>query len=568
MVPTNPHRSSEGEGLTERIHWPEEYQISWQIDIPYIKELQKDGLTYQYQGWQDTKHGRQKTTRDGVESVIEFLDNNTMYNIYPRIDAWGCRTLEIAGGKGPTRRLLGDDRPELTLVLPDLNEGRWQYNFTGPVPDGMHKGVEAYAYSYSVVTDEGNGETTATYTFYIGTADITPLRLYMWGKNLFTGGHYDAYIVDYYGYTPGPAPAEVWSVPDYCPKHLSPDNEDHASRFSHWLTKLRSVLPSTHFGDMAYDAFTHAFGRRHASRGEYSSRMQHFRGNKAMIEQHNSGANATTHKLGVNIFADWSHEEFLAIMLPNRGQPRPPLWPEGAEQNVHKREVPQHKLPRKVDWRGTGYDSPVKDQAMCGSCWAFGAVGSLEAAYWRETGKQMLLSEQELIDCAWDPKDDNKGCMGGFQTLAYKWLLPRGEVASEAAYPYKGVTDFCKSNVTSGARFRKAKYVEVKGGEEVLMEALLTKGPMTVSVDAGPKSFAFYHSGVYTEPTCNTKIDKLDHAVIVSGYGTTKEGKDYWLVKNTWSSMWGDEGYLKISRKPDDCGIATQPIYIDFEVNE
>jgi hypothetical protein len=61
---------------------------------------------------------------------------------------------------------------------------------------------------------------------------------------------------------------------------------------------------------------------------------------------------------------------------------------------------------------------------------AFGAVGSLEAAYWRETGKQMLLSEQELVDCAWDVKDDNKGCMGGFQTLAYQWLLPRGEQPS------------------------------------------------------------------------------------------------------------------------------------------
>jgi len=76
-------------------------------------------------------------------------------------------------------------------VLPDLNEGRWQYNFTGPVPDGMHKGVEAYAYSYSVVTDEGNGETTATYTFYIGTVHFVSSLLVDWvggrggGKSLW-----------------------------------------------------------------------------------------------------------------------------------------------------------------------------------------------------------------------------------------------------------------------------------------------------------------------------------------------------------------------------------------------
>ena len=64
---------------------------------------------------------------------------------------------------------------------------------------------------------------------------------------------------------------------------------------------------------------------------------------------------------------------------------------------------------------------------------------------------------------------------------------------------------------------------------------------------------------------CQTKLDKLDHAVIVSGYGTTEEGQDYWLVKNTWSTNFGEECYIRIARQPDDCGIASQPIYIDFD---
>ena len=63
----------------------------------------------------------------------------------------------------------------------------------------------------------------------------------------------------------------------------------------------------------------------------------------------------------------------------------------------------------------------------------------------------------------------------------------------------------------------QAKYVEVKGGEEALMEAIYTKGPMTVSVDASPKDFGFYKEGIYTQKACKTKIDELDHAVIVSG---------------------------------------------------
>lgn len=85
---------------------------------------------------------------------------------------------------------------------------------------------------------------------------------------------------------------------------------------------------------------------------------------------------------------------------------------------------------------------------------AFGTIGSLEAAYYRKTGTQKLLSEQMLMDCAWDAKDENKGCMGGFQPIAFQWLFPDGKIASEAEYPYKGVTDFCRSNETSGVRFQ------------------------------------------------------------------------------------------------------------------
>ena len=88
---------------------------------------------------------------------------------------------------------------------------------------------------------------------------------------------------------------------------------------------------------------------------------------------------------------------------------------------------------------------------------AFGAVGSLEAAYFRETGQQQLLSEQHLMDCAWDAKDENKGCMGGFQSLAFQWLFPHGGIASEADYPYEGVTDFCRKNITLGAKFSKVE---------------------------------------------------------------------------------------------------------------
>ena len=94
---------------------------------------------------------------------------------------------------------------------------------------------------------------------------------------------------------------------------------------------------------------------------------------------------------------------------------------------------------------------------------AFGAIASLEAAYFRGTGKQLLMSEQYLMDCGWDT--GNTGCMGGFQDLAFQWVLPLGAIASEDAYPYQGVTNFCKKDVLMAAKFQVCR----KGAEHTCM---------------------------------------------------------------------------------------------------
>ena len=111
----------------------------------------------------------------------------------------------------------------------------------------------------------------------------------------------------------------------------------------------------------------------------------------------------------------------------------------------------------------------------------------------------------------------------------------------------------------------KTRYVWVGGGADGLREALLTKGPMTVSVDASPEDFALYSSGIYNNSKCATRLSRLDHAVVVSGYGEDLETKQkYWIVKNTWSVRWGEAGYLRIAVSPDDCGISSQPLYLEL----
>ena len=120
-----------------------------------------------------------------------------------------------------------------------------------------------------------------------------------------------------------------------------------------------------------------------------------------------------------------------------------------------------------------------------------------------------------------------------------------------------------RSSEQEGAK--TTKYVWVQGGADGLREALLTKGPMTVSVDASPEDFALYSSGIYNNSKCQEKLSRLDHAVVVSGYGEDLATKQkYWIVKNTWSVRWGEEGYLRIAVSPDDCGISSQPLYLEL----
>lgn len=114
----------------------------------------------------------------------------------------------------------------------------------------------------------------------------------------------------------------------------------------------------------------------------------------------------------------------------------------------------------------------------------------------------------------------------------------------------------------------KGHWVLVEGGEAALKEAVLTRGPMVVSIDASDDSFRFYSGGVYHNPGCHTDPAELDHAVIISGYGATQDdGTEYWLVKNIWSPYWGEDGYLRMTRKGNDCGVASEPVYVDLTVD-
>ncbi|GFO41743.1 cathepsin [Plakobranchus ocellatus] len=213
--------------------------------------------------------------------------------------------------------------------------------------------------------------------------------------------------------------------------------------------------------------------------------------------------------------------------------------------------------PDEVDWTTKGYVTPIKNQGQCGSCWAFSATGSLEGQTFRKYGRLTSLSEQNLVDCS--SKQGNHGCEGGLMDNAFTYIKENGGIDTESSYPYVGRDGKCRFSASDiGANC--TGYVDVKSKDEsALQTAVANVGPISVAIDANHITFQLYEGGVYHNFLCSQT--NLDHGVLAVGYGT-HEGKDYWLVKNSWGTTWGLKGYIMMSRnRSNNCGIATQASY-------
>jgi len=302
--------------------------------------------------------------------------------------------------------------------------------------------------------------------------------------------------------------------------------------------------------DVQFANFKRNFNKKYLDSAEENLRRSIFADNVLKIVQHNMEKDLGLHSysLGVNKFADLTNKEFVAQMNGLKMNNRIPT-------NVR---VPlPGDLPATVDWRTKGYVTPIKNQAQCGSCWAFSAVASLEGQHFKATGKLVSLSEQNLVDCS--QAEGNMGCEGGLMDQAFQYIIDVKGIDTEKSYPYEAVDDTCKfKKANVGATLKS--FTDVKAGDEkALQEAVANVGPISVAIDASQDSFQLYSSGVYDEPNCSST--QLDHGVTAVGYGTDG-GKDYWLVKNSWGEDWGMKGYIEMSRNKDNqCGIATMSSY-------
>jgi len=231
---------------------------------------------------------------------------------------------------------------------------------------------------------------------------------------------------------------------------------------------------------------------------------------------------------------------------------------ENAEQPDLSNHVSVEALPTSLDWRSKGVVTPVKDQQSCGGCWSFSAAETLESHIAIQTGKLFVFSEQEILACTPNPLQcgGTGGCNGATQELAFAYVGQAG-ITTEQQWPYEGVTGTCDwkgkspvANITGYVFLPQNNYT-------ALMNSVVNIGPIAISAAAEP--WMSYSEGVF-DTACGTDVD---HAIVLEGYGhDSTVNEDYWLVRNSWSASWGEQGYIRIKRYGDGqepCGVDKTP---------
>lgn len=295
--------------------------------------------------------------------------------------------------------------------------------------------------------------------------------------------------------------------------------------------------------------FQERFSKLYSSREELDYRFSVFRQNLVSILTHNADL-SQNFTMGVNQFTDLTSQEFRDQYTG--------LKAEVGSYGCKTFSSSASGAPSSIDWRSKNAVTSVKDQGQCGSCWTFSATGAIEGAWAISKGQLVDFSEQELVDCATGISYGSHGCSGGQMQGAFKFVIEHGQ-CSLASYPYTAKDGTCKS---CSAVAHISSCSDVKPNDQVSLKAAVAQQPVAVAISADTMIFQSYSSGVITSANCYTS---LNHGVLAVGYGT-ENGQDYWLVKNSWGTSWGNNGYVKIAKSSSTndagvCGIAMDPSF-------
>jgi len=336
-----------------------------------------------------------------------------------------------------------------------------------------------------------------------------------------------------------------------------------------------ALCSSLSFDEVRFERFMVEHSKTYETTEEKTYRFEVFKSSLDRIKGLNKNSRSAT--FAITKFADLTPAEFKATMLtpsvPSDALAKSCLA-NGISAPKSRRNL--EALPEEWDWRTTGGPgnkgvvTPVKNQGQCGSCWTFSVTGNVEGLFAMKGNPLTSFSEQLIVDCSHGCSNEppygkvcNQGCNGGWQWNAFSDVITWGGLQTETEYPYTAETGTCHMN-------KKQLIAPIKNytcfsgpdpaNEEQLRSYIYKNGPVSIALDAAV--LQYYYGGIVDPFFPNYECDptQLDHALLIVGWGQERnwigEMTPYWLVKNSWGTDWGDDGYFLIVRNQNMCGIA------------
>lgn len=343
-----------------------------------------------------------------------------------------------------------------------------------------------------------------------------------------------------------------------------------------------------------FDDFKSQFGRVYEDADEEARRFEIFTKNIVKMEKLNAinVAHGGDRVFGVTLAADLDDDEKTHMRgraghYDDRFRDYPVRDPTQKNSHLQNGEIPAF-----MDWRGVATTS-VKNQGQCGSCWAFSVTEQIESEYMVQTGDAaQQFSPQQVASCV----TECDGCGGGDTTTAYDYLMRTIGLGSDWFIPYvqgmtpsglcedAACTETCDFNLTQLVTdsFYIGPYAALSNfsyatdpklcGEDTLhcdtmdeatLQANLANAPASICVNAG--AWDSYTGGVLTSAACGDNGNlALDHCVQAVGYNTTAD-TPYWIVRNSWATVWGEEGYIYLAMGDNTCGLCNEATVVDLK---
>jgi len=292
-----------------------------------------------------------------------------------------------------------------------------------------------------------------------------------------------------------------------------------------------------------FTAWKAQFNKQYSTAEEEALRFENFKLSMDRAQARNAQSGSAT--FGLTKYSDMTPEEFKSTLL---GYVRP------AERSDVGVLAPKDiDVPQTLDWRNQNMVTPVKNQEQCGSCWAFSVTENIESMYCMKNQIDCTtfppLSPQEIVDC--DTTD--AGCDGGDPPTAYQFVISEGGLEDDSDYPYTGQDGTCnfQSNLVK-VTISNWQYATTSSNEQTMQNNLASWGPLSICVDAEP--WQDYTGGVLMASDCS---NQLDHCVQLVGYDMT-QATPFWIVRNSWGTDWGENGYIRLQYGQDTCGCADE----------